>query len=112
MPELRIPPQVPIAQQKYLVSPQALCYYGGVRTTIDLDDELLRLAKITAAERGITLREMWTAMLERELKKAVKNAPRRVQFPLLGNQSSGAFLTEDAIRYGNLEEDRRLRGSQ
>lgn len=73
---------------------------------------MLRLAKITAAERGITLREMWTVMLERELKNAVKNAPRRVQFPLLGSQKTAAFLTDDAVRYGNFEEDRRLRGVQ
>lgn len=79
-----------------------------MRTTIDLDDELLRLAKITAAERGVTLREMWTEMLERELKSQV-DAPRRVQFPILGS-SAGPTIAEEYLRHGNFEEDKRLRG--
>jgi hypothetical protein len=38
-----------------------------MRTTLDLPDELLRRAKICAVERGMTLRELVSVALDREL---------------------------------------------
>jgi hypothetical protein len=38
-----------------------------MRTTIDIPDELLRKAKIRAAERGIKLKDLFTASLIKEL---------------------------------------------
>jgi hypothetical protein len=38
-----------------------------VKTTVEIDDELLRLAKIRAAERGETLRTLIERGLRREL---------------------------------------------
>lgn len=38
-----------------------------MRTTIDLPDELLRRAKIKAVERGVSLKEVFVAGLEKEL---------------------------------------------
>lgn len=47
-----------------------------MRTTIDLPDDLLRRAKIHAAEKGVTLKEVFAAGLEKELSEA-KREPRR-----------------------------------
>ena len=38
-----------------------------MRTTVDIPDDLLQKAKIRAVERGITLKEIVTAGLEKEL---------------------------------------------
>jgi len=47
-----------------------------MRTTLDLPDDLLKRAKISAVERGTTLRELVAAALEHEL--AVERAPGRL----------------------------------
>jgi len=41
-----------------------------MKTTLELPDELLIEAKATAARRRVTLRELFTRALERELKPA------------------------------------------
>ena len=38
-----------------------------MRTTVDIPDELLQKAKIRAVEKGVTLKEILTAGLEKEL---------------------------------------------
>lgn len=38
-----------------------------MRTTVDIPDDLLRRAKVRAAERGIKLKDVFTAGLEKEL---------------------------------------------
>lgn len=45
-----------------------------MRTTLDLPDDLLIEAKATAARRRITLRELFTRALERDLRPS--SAPR------------------------------------
>ncbi len=42
-------------------------YPGRVKTTIEIDDELLRRAKVRAAERGETLKALLERCLRREL---------------------------------------------
>lgn len=38
-----------------------------MRTTIDISDHLMKKAKVKAAKEGITLKELFTKMLEKEL---------------------------------------------
>ena len=38
-----------------------------MRTTIDIPDELMKKAKMKAIEEGISLKELFTGMLEKEL---------------------------------------------
>jgi hypothetical protein len=40
-----------------------------MRTTIDIPDALMKKAKLMAVERGITLKELFTEMLENELQE-------------------------------------------
>jgi len=40
-----------------------------MRTTIDLPDPLMKKAKMKAIERGVTLKELFTEMLENELQE-------------------------------------------
>jgi hypothetical protein len=49
-----------------------------MRTTIRLDDDLLRQAKRVAAERGTTL----TALIESALRRALAPAPAQTRSPL------------------------------
>jgi len=39
-----------------------------MRTTVDISDELLKKAKVKAIEEGITLKELFTRSLEKELR--------------------------------------------
>ena len=45
-----------------------------MRTTLDLPDDLLIEAKATAARRRITLRELFTRALERDLRPAERSS--------------------------------------
>lgn len=57
-----------------------------MRTTVDLPDDLLRMAKARSAERGESLKEMFTRLLVREVGAAPATAEsRRVQLPLVGD---------------------------
>ena len=82
-----------------------------MRTSIDLPDELLREAKIAAVNRGVTLRELVTDALERELhgSREPSQAPKRLDFPLIRSGIPGSLrILSDDIRRMDEEED--LRG--
>ncbi len=44
-----------------------ICYYVIMRTTIELPDEILKKAKIKAVQEGISLKQLFTRALEKEL---------------------------------------------
>lgn len=44
-----------------------ICYYEFMRTTIELPDEILKRAKIKAVQEGISLKQLFTRALEKEL---------------------------------------------
>jgi hypothetical protein len=54
----------------------------SVRTTVRMDPELLRAAKVRAAQEGITL----TALIERSLRESMRSRPRQpeIKFPTAG----------------------------
>lgn len=52
-----------------------------MRTTIDLPDDILRRAKITAVERGSTLRELVIDALKREMEEPSPTRRRRMTTP-------------------------------
>ena len=43
---------------------------GGMKTTLELPDQLLRTAKATAARKGVTLKVLFTEALEAKLASA------------------------------------------
>ena len=81
-----------------------------MRTTIDLEDELFREAKIEAVRRGITLRELISSMLEKELRISTEFVPeeKRVKFPLFSSKTPGKLvITSEMIKALEEEEDLR-----
>ena len=52
-----------------------------MRTTIDLPDDVLRRAKITAVERGSSLRQLVIDALKRELDERAPETRRRLTRP-------------------------------
>lgn len=66
-----------------------------MRTTIDIPDNLMKKAKKKAIEEGITLKQLFTQTLEKELKQATgkSNAPwKKVQ----GMGSANNLSAEDS----------------
>lgn len=74
-----------------------------MRTTIELPDALMRQAKIEAVNRGITLRELVTKGIEKELASFGQSTSTRVKFPIFTSSEPGTLnLTNEQIR--KLEE--------
>jgi hypothetical protein len=83
-----------------------------MRTTVDLPDDLIRAAKIRAAERGESLKELFTRLLSREVRiPASQLDGGNVSLPLIGSAEGprvavtnadieAALAAEDAERYG------------
>ncbi len=82
-----------------------------MRTTVDLPPALMRAAKMAAADRGISLKELFIKALSQEVGQAGVPAGGRVRLPLVGSSSGprvdityhdieAAFDAEDAHRYG------------
>ena len=83
-----------------------------MRTTVDLPDDLMRVAKTRAAERGESLKELLTRAVIHELGLPVSGRrPARVTLPLVGRDDEpkvtvtnadieAALATEDAEKYG------------
>lgn len=82
-----------------------------MRTTLDLSDDLLRQAKITAIRKGMTLRELVSQALTKELAfHAQAEKPIRVDFPLLRSSSPDRqIITTEMVK--QVEEDDDLRRS-
>ena len=84
-----------------------------MRTTIDIDDDLLKRAKIEAIERGTSLRDLVCSGLERELSAGQKRAesPRRVEFPLIAGTVGAkfSFSPEDLRKIEEDEDSANLR---
>jgi hypothetical protein len=84
-----------------------------MRTTIDLPDDLIRAAKARAAERGESLKELFTRAIVGELggpPKALRMG--KVALPLVGRGAEptitmtnvdieSALAADDSERYGN-----------
>ena len=82
-----------------------------MRTTVDMPDELMQAAKVRAAERGESLKELVTRAVAHELRIPARSVPAgRVALPLIsrGAQPSidvtnadidAALEAEDTQRY-------------
>jgi hypothetical protein len=69
-----------------------------MRTTLELPDELLREAKVSAARRGVSLKVLFTNALVQELRlRSKKDTPRhRVQLPLVKSKHPGSLRLTNA----------------
>jgi len=83
-----------------------------MRTTIDLPAELMQAAKVRAAQRGESLKDLFTRAIRHEVRGPGRARPAgRLSFPLIGRDSEprvevtssdveAAFDAEDIERYG------------
>jgi hypothetical protein len=53
-----------------------MCYHGSVRTTLDLDDDILQVAKELAQQRGKTAGQMVSELVRKALEPA---APPKIR---------------------------------
>ena len=67
-----------------------------MRTTVDLPAELMRAAKVAAADRGMTLKELVIKALTREVAAGV-NDGQRVTFPLIKSDGPRVDMTYSDI---------------
>ncbi len=75
-----------------------LCFYGFMRTTIDLPDELFRKLKSEAAIRGKSLKEVITEAVEHELGAADHTGEQFFAFPLVPSDNPGSLNPDpDAV---------------
>lgn len=80
-----------------------------MRTTLDLPDALVKRAKIEAVERGMTLRELVSVALARELTApSAEPAARRLSFPLIPSKRPGSLTAAEVAREQEEEDLRRL----
>ncbi len=80
-----------------------------MRTTLELPDELLERVKAKALERGISLKELVSTALAKEVGPApVALPPHRVRFPIFSSETAGGLeLTHADLARAENEEDRR-----
>lgn len=80
-----------------------------MRWTLDLPDELLKRSKIEAEERGISLEELVTQALSKELRRSsVRASRRRTRFPIFASREPGSLdLSNADVASGENDEDRR-----
>lgn len=71
-----------------------------MRTTLDLPDDILRRAKITAVERGSSLRQLVIDALKHEMEQPSRSSRRRLTSPpvKLAADSPLRTLTPDKIK--------------
>ncbi|MDQ2875773.1 MAG: hypothetical protein M3Y33_13675 [Actinomycetota bacterium] len=82
-----------------------------MRTTVDMPAELMHAAKVRAAERGETLKDLVTRAVAQELRMPARAARAgRISLPLVGREAGprvsmtnadieAALDAEDAARY-------------
>jgi hypothetical protein len=76
-----------------------------VKTTLDLDEQLVRLAKRTAAERGVT----FTQVVEEALRAAVLPPPSSTPFrlrwkPVRGRRPPDMDIADRGAVYDRMED--------
>lgn len=76
-----------------------------MRTTLDLPDDLLRRAKIAAAERGCTLRALFSHALERELMQPESSPMARPPLPVLEVREDCPALRLDPEQFESIDAD-------
>jgi hypothetical protein len=83
-----------------------------MRTTIELPSDLMQAAKVRAAQRGESLKDLFTRAIAHEVGNPGRGRPAgRLAFPLIGQDSeprvevtnadiAAVFEAEDTERYG------------
>lgn len=67
-----------------------------MRTTLDLPDPLFRDLKAHAAQKGVSLKQVLRAAVERELQTKTPARKRRLKFPILDSKRPGSLRITNA----------------
>lgn len=67
-----------------------------MRTTIDIPDQLIKKAKLKAIEEGISLKDLFTRSLKKELSADAPASGSKPWKKLHGKGSSGSLDAEDS----------------
>jgi plasmid stability protein len=87
------------------------CYYGEMKTTLDLPDDLMRAVKIRAAEENRKLKDLIAELLRRGLAQqpeAPAAARQRVRLPLVQcahEARPGEEMTPERVAEVLIEEE-------
>lgn len=84
-----------------------LCFYGCMRTTIDLPDSLFRRVKAAASMKGLTLKKFITRAIEREIEtqKAAFERQKQISFPLVPSRHPGSLQIDGNMVAEALEKE-------
>ena len=78
-----------------------------MKTTLNLDDHLLRLAKESAAERGVTLTQVVEEALSAAVLPRVRTAAFRLRWtPVAGDAPPRVDVADRVAMYDRMEEPR------
>lgn len=70
----------------------------NMRTTVDLDEDLLRVAKHLAQEREQSLGRVLSDLVRQGLKPASNIAPQRGAIPIVPRKPNGRPVTAQAVK--------------
>lgn len=79
-----------------IVSSGSYSYY--MRTTVDLDDEVLSVAKHLAQERGVSLGRVLSDLVRRGLQPPKTPAPRKGAIPKLPRKPGAQPVTAQIVK--------------
>ena len=70
-----------------------------MRTTLDIDDEILEAAKSIARERNLSVGAVLSDLARRGLRPDTKNLRRHEGFPVFDVSPDGKVLTLDRVKH-------------
>ena len=83
-----------------------------MRTTLDLPDEILKTAKMTAAERGISLKDYFAEVMEsyqkQERRQSPLRPPQRLRLPLVKHGAAKRRAVSNADIQDALDQSENL----
>jgi hypothetical protein len=80
-------------------------WHQAMKTTLDLDDELLRTAKREAADRGVTLTQVIEEALQVALLPRSREAPFRLRWkPVRGRRPPAVDVADRVAMYDRMED--------
>lgn len=69
-----------------------------MKTTLNIPDDLFRVAKVKAAQEGVKLKDLIAEGLRLVISGNVHGRSHRVKFPLITGKAGGLVLTEEHVR--------------
>jgi hypothetical protein len=70
---------------------------GPMRTTLDIDEDVLETAKELAAKRGTTAGRVISELVRNALAPRYRGARKRNGVPLLPTRKGGALVTQEIV---------------